>query len=243
MILPALVDLKPREEMTGVIATSDATTVTEEAISKGTARADPEETIGPGTDIEMIEDGDQEAEIDHLADLPEMTLDLITEAESTVETTGTIEDMVTGTTIDAVIVTMTEEEGAIEDRITLATSLLEATTDLGLERPQDTSKETNLPRDLKDPDRTTGEIGPTKRAGILLFTTISCRIRTSSLRLGRHLSIKSILLSKTEKFMALKKFLRELKLQFSSKKSLLIQDLKPTRPNENKFAPITTTNL
>lgn len=232
MILLALVDLKPRGEMTGVIATSDATTVTEEAISKGTARADPEETIGPGTDIGMIEDGDLEAEIDHLADLPEMTLDLITEAEST-ETTGTIEDMVTGTTIDAVIVTMTEEEGVIEDRITLATSLLEATTDLGLERPQDTSKETNLPRDLKDPDRTTGEIGPTKRADILLFTTISCRIRTSSLRMGKHLSIKSIL-SKTEKFMM---FLRELKLQFSSKKSLLIQDLKPTRPNENKFAP------
>ena len=105
--------------------TLDASTVIEEVISKGTAKVDPEEMIGQEIDIGMIEDGDREARIDHLADLTEMTQDPIpgTEAEST-KTTGTLADMVIGTAIDGLIeiVTMIEEvEDVIEDRITLVT--------------------------------------------------------------------------------------------------------------------------
>lgn len=83
MILPVLQDLRIRGDLTGEIVISDASTVIEEATSKGTARADPEDVTGQEIDIEMTEDEDLEAEIDLLEDLQEMTRDLITEAEST----------------------------------------------------------------------------------------------------------------------------------------------------------------
>ena len=158
-----------------------ASTVVVGAISDGTAIEDLRGTMGRETDIGTTEEGDQEAEIDHHAAIQEVTQERITEAESTVETTVTlVADMVNATTIDALIVMTTEEEVEvmIEIRITLASRMNEPTSDLGLEHPQETTDAIDLPRDLKSP--TTGEIGPTKEAAILLLKRGSHLIKTSN---------------------------------------------------------------
>lgn len=216
----------------------DASTVTEEAISKGTAKKDPEETIGQETDIEMTEEEDREAEIDLHADLPEMTQDLWIEAETT-GITVTAENMVTGTTTEEMIVT-TEEEAAevvaIEEEITLATSMKDpttGTTDLGLELlPQEeTKEEIDLPnKDLTDP--TTGEIDPLKKVATLPFTTRNCPITTNNLRVTKTAVVSSrwnkSTLSQTGKFQ------RDLKLQLSKKLVLINPQL--TRPKTSEEA-------
>ena len=170
----------PGDQTSGVRMLS-ASTVVVGAISDGTAIEDLRGTMGRETDIGMTEEGDQEAEIDHHAAIQEVTQERITEAESTVETTVTlVADMVKGTTIDALIVMTTEEEVEvmIEIRITLASRMNEPTSDLGLEHPQETTDAIDLPRDLKSP--TTGEIGPTKEAAILLLKRGSHLIKTSN---------------------------------------------------------------
>lgn len=238
MILPVQADLLLKEDLTSGTVTLDASTVIEEAISKGTAKKDPEEMIGRETDIGMTGEGDQEVEIDHHADLPEMTLDLRTEAESS-EITETQEvDMVTGTTIDARIV-MTEEaeveiEGVdvIEDGITLATRMKDpTTTDLGLDLPQEKegADGIDLPRDLTDP--TTEEIDPSKKEATLLFTTRNCRITTNNLKTTKteNSKLNKSILSKTEKFQ------RELKMLQLSKKLMLINP-QLARPKTSEVA-------
>ena len=170
----------PGDQTSGVRMLS-ASTVVVGAISDGTAIEDLRGTMGRETDIGTTEEGDQEAEIDHHAAIQEVTQERITEAESTVETTVTlVADMVKETTIDALIVMMTEEEVEvmIEIRITLASRMNEPTSDLGLEHPQETTDAIDLPRDLKSP--TTGEIGPTKEAAILLLKRGSHLIKTSN---------------------------------------------------------------
>ena len=170
----------PGDQTSGVRMLS-ASTVVVGAISDGTAIEDLRGTMGRETDIGTTEEGDQEAEIDHHAAIQEVTQERITEAESTVETTVTlVADMVKGTTIDALIVMTTEEEveDMIEIRITLASRMNEPTSDLGLEHPQETTDAIDLPRDLKSP--TTGEIGPTKEAAILLLKRGSHLIKTSN---------------------------------------------------------------
>ena len=170
----------PGDQTSGVRMLS-ASTVVVGAISDGTAIEDLRGTMGRETDIGTTEEGDQEAEIDHHAAIQEVTQERITEAESTVETTVTlVADMVNATTIDALIVMMTEEEVEvmIEIRITLASRMNEPTSDLGLEHPQETTDAIDLPRDLKSP--TTGEIGPTKEAAILLLKRGSHLIKTSN---------------------------------------------------------------
>lgn len=199
MILQALVDPNLTKEIgTSGIVTSDASTVTEEAISKGTAKVDPEGMIGQETDIGIAEEGDQEVqETDHHADPLEMTQDLITEAESTGIIAAETREDTTGT-IDALIVTIeTEEiEAVIEDGIILVTRKTEATTDLAQERLQETTEGIDLSINLTDP--TTREIDPTKKAATLLFTTRNCRITTSNPKTEKHRLSKRIL-SKTEK--------------------------------------------
>ena len=172
----------PGDQTSGV-RTLSASTVVVGAISDGTAIEDLRGTMGRETDIGMTEEaeGDQEAEIGHHAAIQEVTPEMTTEAESTVETTVTlVADMVKETTIDALIVMTTEEvvEDMIEIRITLASRMNEPTSDLGLEHPQETTDAIDLPRDLKSP--TTGEIGPTKEAAILLLKRGSHLIKTSN---------------------------------------------------------------
>ena len=170
----------PGDQTSGVRMLS-ASTVVVGAISDGTAIEDLRGTMGRETDIGTTEEGDQGAEIDHHAAIQEVTQERITEAESTVETTVTlVADMVNATTIDALIVMTTEGEveDMIEIRITLASRMNEPTSDLGLEHPQETTDAIDLPRDLKSP--TTGEIGPTKEAAILLLKRGSHLIKTSN---------------------------------------------------------------
>lgn len=218
----------------------DASTVTEEAISKGTAKKDPEETIGQETDIEMTEEEDREAEIDLHADLPETTQDLWIEAETTGITATAAEDMVTGTTTEEMIVT-TEEEAAevvaIEEEITLATRMKDpttGTTDLGLElllQEDKTKEEIDLPnKDLTDP--TTGETDPLKKAATLPFTTRNCPITTNNLRVTKTAVVSSRWNKSTLSQMG--KFQRDLKLQLSKKLVLINPQL--TRPKTSEDA-------
>lgn len=103
-------------------------------------------------------------------------------------------------TTDAIVM-MIEEEVAKEDGITPVTSLLvdpEAIQDLTLEHLQDILEKIDLLKDQDLTDQTTEETDHMKKADTLLFTTISCPIRISSLKMERLQLFKSNHLSKME---------------------------------------------
>lgn len=228
--------------------TSDASTVIEEAISKGTARKDLEEEIDQETDIEMTGEGDQEVEIDHHADPPEMTQDPWIEVEAT-EIIVTAEDMVVGMTTKEMIVVTTEEAevDAIEEGITLVTGMIDPpteTTNLGPELHhletkeeliQGPQEEIDLPKDLTDP--TTEEIDLSKKVVTLPFKTRNCPITTNNLRTTKMLKTalssrwNQRILSQTVKSQ------RKLKLQLSRKlrKKLILSNPQLISPKTSEI--------
>lgn len=219
---------------------SDASTVVEEAISKGTARRDPEEGNDQETDIEMTEEGDREVETGHPADPPETTQDPWTEEEAT-EITVTAEDMVAGMTTEEMTIVMTEEAevDAIEEGITLATGTIDPTTetDLGPELLllETVDAPTKVVKGLTDP--TTGEIDLSKKAATLRFKTRNCLIMTNNLRTTKTSVVNSSWSQRFPSKMG-KSSRKQLKLQLKSNRKLILSNPQLTRPKTSEIMEI-----